>query len=251
MTSINNSLQLNFNKIQNIPFEQQNRISVSQQFFGNKDYCSDSFCTTEIGLKSEIEALARTSPKIISLLTKYKIPLKVNEDVITDLKKNHLQNTRILVANMYSAMPEDLKQSIDLKSLQEAAMYHDYGKFLIPENILNKKGSLTHDERKIIELHPILGYELLKNKRLSERTMELIKYHHQLADNSGYPKIDSDFDFGIDSQILFIADKFDALTEKRSYKPPFTKQEALDIIMEDVKTGAVRQEVFDALCKAT
>ena len=53
--------------------------------------------------------------------------------------------------------------------------------------MLNKKGKLDADEREIMELHSELGYELLKDKGLSEETLNLIRYHHQNLNKTGYP----------------------------------------------------------------
>ena len=148
---------------------------------------------------------------------------------------------------MYSALPENMKKEVNLKDLQEAAMYHDYGKVLIPDNILNKKDQLTPNEWETIQQHSEIGYELLKGKGLSKHALDLVKYHHQLPEGNGYPAINSYYDYGIDSQILAAADKYSALTESRSYKPELSKEEALSIINEDVNNGVISKEVYTAL----
>ena len=56
-------------------------------------------------------------------------------------------------------------------------MLHDYGKVLIPKEILNKKGALTPEEKQIMELHSEFGYELLKQQGVKEEVLNLIKYH--------------------------------------------------------------------------
>ena len=77
--------------------------------------------------------------------------------------------------------------------------------------------------------------------------LNLIKYHHQKPDGSGYPKINQDFEFGLSVQILEAADKYSALTEDRPYHKACTKNEALEIIYKDVENGIISQEVFEAL----
>ena len=177
------------------------------------------------------------------------IPVEINLKELEKLKDGHLKHTRIVTAQIYSSLPNDLKQGINLAELQEAAMLHDYGKILIPDSILNKKGKLTPKEKEIMDLHSELGYELLKNKGLSNKTLNLIKYHHQNPTKTGYPKANKDFDYGIDSQILTAADKYTALREKRSYKNPMGKYEALEIIAKDVNNGLISQEIYTALTK--
>ena len=129
-------------------------------------------------------------------------------------------------------------------------MLHDFGKVLIPKSILNKAGKLDTNEREIMELHSELGYELLKNKGLNEKTLNLIKYHHQNKNGTGYPAISKDYEIGIDAQILSTADKYTALREKRSYKNPLGKYEALEIIAKDVNNGQITQDVYTALIRS-
>ena len=101
-----------------------------------------------------------------------------------------------------------------------------------------------------MELHSELGYELLKDQNLSEKTLNLIKYHHQNLNGSGYPQKDNSFKYGIEAQILSTADKYTALREKRAYKNPLGKYEAFEIIAKDVNNGNLSQEVYTALIRS-
>ena len=166
------------------------------------------------------------------------------------MKIGHLTATRIIAAKIYSMLPLNLKNEVNLVDLQQAAMLHDIGKILIPKNIIYKQGALTDAEKEIMDLHAEFSYELLKKKGVKQSVLNLIKYHHQRPDGSGYPAIDNDFEFTISSQILCIADKYSALTEQRTYHQACTKAEALEIISKDVESGIVCKEVFDALKKA-
>ncbi len=165
------------------------------------------------------------------------------------MTKGHLISTRIIAAKIYSALPAEMKSEVNISDLQQAAMLHDYGKVLIPKEILNKKGALTPEEKKIMELHSEFGYELLKQQGVSDDVLNLIKYHHQIPDGSGYPCVNKDFEYSLSLQILTAADKYSALTEERAYHKACTKEEALGIIQKDVNNGTISQEVFDALKK--
>ncbi len=143
-----------------------------------------------------------------------------------------------------------MKHEIDIKSIQEAALLHDIGKVLIPDKILNKKGALTDSERKIMNLHTELGYALLKQMGISEKVLNLVKYHHQKPNGSGYPKADNNFEFDINAQILQVADIYSALTEDRAYHRACTKEEALSIIYKEVENGFISKEVYEALKKS-
>lgn len=215
---------------------------------------TDGFSTNplydKLGTKEQIEMSARLNPRIQEILKENHIPLEVNVQELEKLKTGHLQETRITAAKIYSSLPAELKKEVSLQHLQEAAMLHDYGKVLIPNAILNKAGKLDSEEREIMQLHSELGYELLKDKGLSEKTLNLIKYHHQNLNGNGYPKKDKNFAYGIDSQILSTADKYTALREKRSYKSPMGKYEALEIIAKDVNRGDISQDVYTALIRS-
>ena len=249
-------MSLNFDfpiklNIPRIPFKAVNVVPKPRAKF---QPLTDGFATNPIyenfGTKEKIEAKAKTNPRIRELLSEHNIPIKVNIEELEKLKLNHLKETRIIAAKMYSALPVELKQEVSLPHLQEAAMLHDYGKVLIPENVLNKSGKLNNEEREIMELHSELGYELLKDQNLSEKTLNLIKYHHQNLNGSGYPQKDNSFKYGIDAQILSTADKYTALREKRAYKNPLGKYEAFEIIAKDVNNGNLSQEVYTALIRS-
>lgn len=215
---------------------------------------NDGFATNPIyenfGTKEQIELTAKSNPRIREILNEYNLPLEVNVEELNNLKQGHLQDTRVVAAKIYSSLPTEIKKEVSLPHLQEAAMLHDYGKVLIPKSILNKAGKLDAKEREIMELHSELGYELLKNKGIDEKTLNLIKYHHQNLNGNGYPAKNKDFEYGIDAQILSTADKYTALREKRSYKNPLGKYEAFEIIAKDVNNGQISQDVYTALIRS-
>ncbi len=216
----------------------------------SKDTFTSNPLYDNFGSKEQIEAEIKSNPRIKEILEQYNIQAKVNIEELNKLRQRHLQDTRITAAKIYSSLPQELKKEANLSDIQQAALFHDYGKVLIPNSILNKAGQLTDEEREIMQLHSELGYELLKNKNLSENALGLVKYHHQTPTGTGYPVINDGFVYGIDTQILNAADKYSALREKRSYKEPFSREEALEIMKEDVKKGVISQEVYNALERA-
>lgn len=199
--------------------------------------------------KDSIANVAKSNPKVMNILRENRIPLKVNMKELEELRNGHLMETRVTAAKMYSALPKEIKSEINQIDLQQAAMLHDYGKVLIPEKILNKKGRLTDDEKKIMELHSELGYELLKQQGVNQNVLNLVKYHHQNPQGTGYPQNSGEFEYAIPSQILATADKYSALREQRPYKDAMTREQALEIIKEDVDNGTISKEVYDALAK--
>lgn len=235
--------------ILHIPFRSKG-IELKPQVKGIKDKFVSNPLFDEFGNKKYIEEAIANNPRIVSILNKHSLPIVINIEELEKLKQGHLNDTRIVAAKIYSSLPDELKKEVDLTSLQKAALLHDFGKVLIPNSILNKPGKLNPDERKIMDLHSELSYELLKNKDLDKKTLNLIKYHHQNIKGDGYPAIEKDFDYNIEAQILTTADKYTALREKRSYKNPIAKYEALEIIAKDVNKGNISQDIYTALLKS-
>lgn len=200
--------------------------------------------------KNTLTQIAKSNPRIMDILRENNIRLNINTQELEKLKQGHLMDTRVTAAKIYSALPQEIKSDINLSDLQQAALLHDYGKVLIPDKILNKAGKLTDDERNIMKLHSELGYELLKEQGINENVLNLIKYHHQTPDGSGYPKINNDFKPNVSSEIITAADKYSALREKRSYKEALSREDALKMIHKDVDEGLISQQVYSALEKS-
>ena len=246
--NFNYNLPIKFN-IPQIPFKSSAVVTKPQAL-----PIRDGFATNPIyenfGNKEQIEATVKSNARIKELLAEHNLPVKVNIEELNKLKQGHMAETRIVAAKIYSSLPEELKKEVSLPHLQEAAMLHDYGKVLIPDKILNKAGKLDANEREVMELHSELGYELLKDKGISEKTLNLVKYHHQNLNGNGYPAKKKDYEYGIDAQILSTADKYTALREKRAYKNQMGKYEALEIIAKDVNNGNISQDVYTALIRS-
>jgi HD-GYP domain-containing protein (c-di-GMP phosphodiesterase class II) len=110
-------------------------------------------------------------------------------------------------------------------------MFHDIGKATIPLAVLDKPGRLDEQERKLIESHPIAGYDALKNtKGISPEVLDAVRHHHEYLDGSGYP--DGLCAEGISDivRMLTISDIFAALIENRVYRQPMSRQAAYDIL---------------------
>ena len=242
-----------FNKIniQNVQFRAANSNTVTYPAGQNlrKDSFNSNPLYNNFVDKNKLTQLAKSNPEIMNILRENKIPLKINVKELEDLKNGHLMDTRITAAKMYSALPKDMKAQVNLMDLQQAAMLHDYGKALIPDKILNKQGKLTSEEKKIMELHSELGYELLKQQGVNKNVLNMVKYHHQNPQGSGYPSTSEDYNHDISTQILATADKYSALREKRSYKESLSRKQALDIIKDDAANGLIEPEIYNALEK--
>ena len=199
--------------------------------------------TTEEYLRTAIN----TNPNIKAILKEINAPVKLNIKELQELSQKHAMTTQNAAGGIISNLPKALKQHVDVKAVKDAAYLHDIGKVLIPAEILNKSGKLTDAEKEIMHKHSELGYEILKNSGLDAKTLNLVKYHHQNASHTGYPKVPADFFTDLNLQILSAADKYSALTEPRVYKAPMNNEQALAIIYKDVAKGNLHPFVFKAL----
>lgn len=176
------------------------------------------------------------------------MPVRLNMVELRDLMDNHSKDTMNIAVGIAANLPEALKQRVNMKDLKDGAMLHDFGKVLIPPQILNKNGPLTVEEHKIMDLHTELGYQLLKNSGISDEVLNLVRYHHDNFD--GTDSVRKNFIPDINLQILNLADKYSALTEKRVYKEAYSPKKALTILYSDVKKGNVHPFLFQALVKS-
>ncbi|MGW1073249.1 HD-GYP domain-containing protein [Streptomyces sp. NPDC002537] len=104
-----------------------------------------------------------------------------------------------------------------LEALRFAGILHDIGKLGIPTRLLRKDGPLTPEERRIIELHPEYGHEMVRGIGFLDEARAAILHHHERLDGSGYPYGLSGRQIPQFARIVAVADAFDAMTSTRSY----------------------------------
>ena len=113
------------------------------------------------------------------------------------------------------------------------ATLHDVGKLIIPSEVLNKPGKLTPDEWELVKRHPMAGVEMLSDVDFPGDTLKIVRSHHERWDGRGYPDALVGADIPRSARILCIADVYDALTSRRSYKPPIPHERAMTIMREE------------------
>ncbi|MCR8631923.1 HD domain-containing phosphohydrolase [Paenibacillus radicis (ex Xue et al. 2023)] len=159
--------------------------------------------------------------------------------------EEHLTRVQQLTGQLIHAHNERLQLGLSqdyIQSIIHASIMHDIGKSGVPEGILYKPGPLTSYERIIIEMHPLIGVDILEkiNAELDDDFFKeelnvaknIILSHHEKWDGSGYPHQLKANDIPFEARIVSVVDVYDALTSRRPYKEIWDKQKAIGFLRE-------------------
>lgn len=211
---------------------------------------------TNVNVSNELENIYKSLLKIYTSKTRLMSAASAADEksvkaIISLIKRMdnftalHLDNSLqyvILIVN--ELRKTDKYKSIisedDLRDLIFAAPLHDIGKLAVPKSIVDKPARLTDEEYEIMKKHSTLGAMIideafLKNSDESylQLAREIALYHHERWDGGGYPEGISGEDIPIAVRIVSIADVFDALVSKRSYKEAYSFDKSFDIIVSE------------------
>ncbi|MGH7764255.1 MAG: HD-GYP domain-containing protein [Candidatus Dormibacteraceae bacterium] len=125
----------------------------------------------------------------------------------------------------------------EIELVELAAKVHDIGKIRIPDSILLKPGKLTADERRVMETHPRLGFEILSQFSEFAKVLDVVLTHHERYDGRGYPNRQVGRTLLLIAQVIPVADSLDAMTSGRAYRGP----KSWDWAMDELRRGAGNQ----------
>jgi len=146
--------------------------------------------------------------------------------------KNHLERVRsycYLLARGLDLSPQDSEV------ISYASLLHDIGEICIPDSVLTKAGKLNEYEWELVRRHPIVGAEILQGSPsiVLQAAEQIALTHHERWDGSGYPYRLKGEDIPLSGRICALADIFDALTTKRSYKAEIPVNDAHQLILNN------------------
>jgi diguanylate cyclase (GGDEF)-like protein/putative nucleotidyltransferase with HDIG domain len=141
------------------------------------------------------------------------------------------------VAALVSGVARRLGMSdSQVAELVRAAELHDIGKIAIPYAVLHKEGPLDDDEWEMLRRHATIGANILSAAPALAGVAEIVRYHHERFDGTGYPQGLAGADIPLGSRILFVCDSFDAMVSDRPYSPPMSDELALDELRRNAGT---------------
>lgn len=192
----------------------------------------------EILVEDRAAEILRTQRTTIFALSK----LAEARDSGTGAHLERIRNYANLIARLLKSCTNrnDITEQF-LMDLYDSSILHDIGKVGIPDTILLKNGPLSSEEFEIMKTHPIIGYEALKraSENLGDNSflkmaMDIILYHHERWDGTGYPEGLKGEDIPLSARIVRLSDVYDALTSKRPYKEAYSHEEAINIMMDEI-----------------
>ncbi len=163
----------------------------------------------------------------------YSVKEKQLEYIDVKNVKSYLYSSAINTALLSVLIGWELGLSADLiKQLFMGAIFHDIGMAWIPDEVLYKTEPLTLEDKKYIIEHPTTGYNFLKEKRyISSYVKAISVQHHENLDGTGYPNRLKGEEIHLLSQIVGIADIYDAMTSDRPYRAALPVSDAVEYIM--------------------
>lgn len=182
-------------------------------------------------LNAQIKNLSKVAYDIVDELFHEK-DLMINlVDIKTADNYTYMHSLGVGILSLVTAISMGFNK-YDLYDISIGALLHDMGKVFIPNEILNKNGKLTEEERAIMNKHPKFGYDYLtKNTNLNLNIRRIVLEHHENEDGSGYPHNKSSNQTHELSKIVAIADVYDALTSNRPYRNAMLPNQAIEYIM--------------------
>jgi response regulator RpfG family c-di-GMP phosphodiesterase len=108
----------------------------------------------------------------------------------------------------------------ELTWIRRGAILHDVGKIGVSDTILRKPGKLTEDEWTEMRRHPEMGYQMLKHIPFLKPALDIVLYHQERYDGTGYPRGLAGDDIPLGARIFAVVDTFDAMTSRRPYRDP-------------------------------
>jgi putative nucleotidyltransferase with HDIG domain len=173
-----------------------------------------------VRLSQMVEQLQEAYDKTLIALTK-----------ALDARDRETEGHSVRVSELTVRLGEEMGLSArELHSLRRGALLHDIGKIGVSDTILHKPGKLTEEEWRIMRKHPEIGANIIRDIPFLRDTIEVILYHQERWDGSGYPFGMKGEEIPLKARIFAVADALDALTSTRPYRQKLDLKSAMNYI---------------------
>ena len=137
------------------------------------------------------------------------------------------------------------KSEKECEKIRMIALLHDVGKIGIPDSIINKSSKLSNDEFELIKQHPLIGKQILSKIQILPELCLGANFHHERYDGKGYPAGLNGERIPEIARIIAVADTYDAMASKRSYRDVLPQEKVRDEIQFDPKFALVMVQLID------
>lgn len=192
----------------------------------------------ETDQRAHIEELAKIHMNTIESLA-------IAIDAKDQTTHGHVRRTQIYASEMGRLFKLGEKE---VQALFAGALLHDIGKLAVPEYILNKPGKLTEAEFAKMKIHPTVGGDILRRVNFPYPVEDIVRYHHEKWDGTGYPKGLRGEGIPLVARIISVVDFYDATRCDRPYRKGMKREESL-ALLRSMATTAFDPRVVDLFIK--
>ena len=189
-----------------------------------------------VKLRQRYRELAAQRAQVIALQAETEQAFMLSIELLARASEIHDEGTgnHIVRVNEYSYF---LARELGMAKtycdeIRYSAQLHDVGKMSVDVAVLKKKGGFDAADRAEMDKHPMYGYQILEAAPRLKMAAEIALYHHEQWDGSGYPMGVAGEDIPVSARIVAIADIYDALRSERPYKPAFSHQKTIRIMLK-------------------
>lgn len=169
---------------------------------------------------------------------------------LVDAKSPYTMQHSVGTARLARFLAEQIQLPIEnCDKIEVAGLLHDVGKLQVPDEILEKPGALTREERAVIQRHSFETYQILRGIGGLEDITIWAAYHHEAPNGRGYPFHLGGIDLTIEMRIIAVSDVFQALAQHRPYRKSLLPDQILEMLRAFVRENRLDGEVVELVGK--
>ena len=226
------------------PFSPRELLDTIEELVGGLDLPAEEVARTEgAAVEAGERQLLIAAGELSESIRRERERAARLEDALDELRHAYLETVRSLAyvveakdaytgqhlerCRVYGmALLREMGLEKELREAEYGFLLHDAGKVGVSERILNKPGPLTAAEWRIMRTHPLIGYQMVGGIPFLRAAAEVVRYHHEMFDGSGYPEGRAGDAIPLAARVFSIVDAFDAMTTDRPYREALPLEQA-------------------------